>query len=204
MPESQLTVDNLIYGGFGPVSFELKAGECLGVFGESGCGKSRLLRAIADLDPHQGAVSLSNEDALSMPASLWRRRVSFLPAESQWWFDRVSDHFKLSLNEDELSALGLRQEIVTAEVSHLSSGEKQRLALLRALRNSPKVLLLDEITSHLDGQRAELTEKKIMALLAEGNLAVVWVSHNLEQLRRTCSRVLYMEQRGVIVKEEVV
>lgn len=204
MPKPQLKVKELIYGGFGPVSFTLSSGECLGIFGESGCGKSRLLRSIADLDPHLGEVFLNDEDSQSIPAPLWRRRVAFLPAESQWWFDRVSEHFRLAPAEDDLTSLGLKQQILEAEVSHLSSGEKQRLALLRILRNSPSVLLLDEVTSHLDSERADLTEKKIVELQRERDFAVIWVSHNIEQLRRVCSRILYMEQKGKIVKEEVV
>ncbi len=204
MSEKSLIVENLVYGGFGPVSFNLVAGECIGIFGESGCGKTRLLRSIADLDPHQGSLSFNDEDALSMPASTWRRRVAFLPSESQWWRDRVSEHFPLPPGEPELGSLALQPKILSAEVSHLSSGEKQRLALLRALKNSPAVLLLDEITAHLDSERAQLTEKKIAALQSEQNLAVVWVSHNIDQLRRVCSRILYMAQGGTIVKEELV
>ncbi len=195
-------VNNLVYGGFGPVSFDLPAGECIGIFGESGCGKTRLLRSIADLDPHHGAVVLNGGNALSMPASQWRRTVAFLPAESQWWFDSVSPHFKVFPDQQELHSLGLPESILNAEVSHLSSGEKQRLALLRALRNSPLVLLLDEITSHLDAERAALTERKIAQLQSSGDLAVVWVSHNMDQLRRVCSRILHMGPGGAIIKEE--
>ena len=199
-----LIVKDLVYGGFGPVSFDVAAGECIGIFGESGCGKTRLLRSIADLDPHYGDVLLNEENALSMPAPQWRRKVAFLPAESQWWHDRVSEHYSVLPEESDLDTLGLKLNILEAEVSHLSSGEKQRLALLRVLKNSPAVLLLDEVTSHLDSERAELTERKIVALKAQGSLAVVWVSHNIEQLKRVCSRILYMEQGGSIVKEEVV
>jgi len=204
MSTNQLIVKNLVYGGFGPVSFGLHAGDCIGIFGESGCGKTRLLRSIVDLDPHQGTVFLNDKDALSMPAPLWRRRVAFLPSESQWWCDRVAGHFALPPEENEFSSLGLKPEILKAEVSHLSSGEKQRLALLRALINYPSVLLLDEVTAHLDSERAQLTERKIAELQSQQNLAVVWVSHNLEQLNRVCSRILYMEQGGTIVKEEII
>lgn len=93
MSRNSLTVANLVYNGFGPVSFSLPAGECLGIQGESGCGKSRLLRAIADLDPHQGEVTWGETAAIDLPAHQWRRKVAYLPAESQWWFDRVAEHF---------------------------------------------------------------------------------------------------------------
>jgi len=204
MPTKSLIVKNLVYGGFGPVSFGLHAGDCIGIFGESGCGKTRLLRSIADLDPHQGTVSLNDKDSLSMSAPHWRRRVAFLPSESQWWCDRVAGHFALPPEESDFNSLGLKPEMLQAEVSHLSSGEKQRLALLRTLKNSPAVLLLDEITAHLDFERAQLIERKIAELQSQQNLAVVWVSHNLEQLKRVCSKILYMKQGGTIVKKEII
>ncbi|MFO7936393.1 MAG: ATP-binding cassette domain-containing protein [Kiritimatiellia bacterium] len=197
-----LKVEKLVYGGFGPVSFEAAGGECIGIFGESGCGKTRLLRSIADLDPHDGRVTVNDDDCLSMPAPQWRRKVSFLPADSQWWFDSVSSHFTRPPDSRELKSLGLSQSVLNAEVSHLSSGEKQRLALLRTLFNSPAVLLLDEVTAHLDAERVGLTEQKIIKLLSSGKLAAVWVSHNINQLRRVCSRILFMQKGGIIVKED--
>jgi len=204
MKTHPLTVDNLVYGGFGPVSFNLPAGECLGVFGESGCGKSRLLRAVADLDPHQGDVNLGETALMDIPAHQWRRKVAFLPAESQWWFDCTADHFTDAPGDDDLAALGLKSDILRSPVTHLSSGEKQRLALLRALQNQPGVLLLDEISSHLDLERTALIEKKVRALMDQKKIAVIWVSHTLEQLRRVADRILFMEQGGRIVKEEVI
>jgi ABC-type multidrug transport system ATPase subunit len=200
--QHHLKVSDLVYGGFGPVSFELSGGECVGVFGESGCGKTRLLRALADLDPHSGSVALDGEEAAALPASQWRRRVAYLPAESPWWFDRVADHFAVPPESAQLQSLGLPETILGTETRALSSGEKQRLALLRLLCNRPPVLLLDEVTAHLDADRAELTERKIMALMQDGGAAVVWVSHNIAQLRRVCSRILFMAQGGAIVKTE--
>ncbi len=198
-----LSVDNLVYGGFGPVSFEIGAGECLGIFGESGCGKSRLLRAVADLDPHQGRVALGATAAIDLPAHQWRRRVAYLPAESQWWFDCAAEHFTALPGDGELTDLGLKADILRSPVAHLSSGEKQRLALLRALQREPGVLLLDELTAHLDLERTALLEAKVSSLMDQSRIAVLWVSHSLEQLRRVADRILFMEQGGRIVKEEV-
>ena len=204
MAEKSLTVDNLVYGDFGPVSFNLPTGECLGIFGESGCGKSRLLRSIADLDPHQGDVALGATAYMDIPAHQWRRKVAYLPAESQWWFDCAADHFTAAPSDDDLTALGLKADILRSPVSHLSSGEKQRLALLRALQSQPGALLLDEITAHLDSERTELIEKKVRVLMEQKKIAVIWVSHTLEQLRRVADRILFMEQGGRIAKEEVI
>ena len=198
MPESQLTVEKLSYGGFGPVSFELAAGEIIGIFGESGCGKTRLLRAVADLDPHAGRVALKGVNAVDIPPNLWRRKVAFLPSESQWWFDSAALHFKQPPSDNELARLGLKAEILRAQVSHLSSGEKQRLALLRVLQNNPEVLLLDEITAHLDHERTLVIELMIQELQQRDTLSVIWISHNREQLQRVSGRIFVMEERGRI------
>ena len=76
-----------------PVELTVAPGECVGVMGGSGSGKTLLLRAIADLDQHVGDVELNGEKCSEMPAPDWRRRVGMLPAESLWWFDTVRPHF---------------------------------------------------------------------------------------------------------------
>src|SRR5262252_689372 len=74
-------------------SFSLSAGECIAISGPSGSGKTLLLRAIADLDPNEGMVSLDGHDRSTVPGPEWRRRVDYLPAEPGWWADIVGEHF---------------------------------------------------------------------------------------------------------------
>ena len=76
-----------------PASFSLATGECIGVKGPSGAGKTLLLRAIADLDPNQGLVSLEGRDRSTIPGPEWRRLVGYVPAEPGWWAETVGEHF---------------------------------------------------------------------------------------------------------------
>ena len=92
MPE--LKLDQLAVAHLEPVSLSVAESELICISGESGSGKSLLLRAIADIIPHQGDVLLGDVAASSMTAPEWRRKVSLLPAESQWWSDDVADHFE--------------------------------------------------------------------------------------------------------------
>jgi len=154
------------------------------ISGASGSGKSLLLRAIVDLDRHQGEVLLDNISSLSMRASKWRQRVAYLPAESQWWHDVVVEHFPVIPSDNDLSMMGFDGTIMDASVHILSSGERQRLALLRMLLNKPDVLLLDEPTASLDPKNTRLVEALILSYCQENNAAVLWVSHDPEQVSR--------------------
>jgi ABC-type iron transport system FetAB ATPase subunit len=184
---SLLEIDRLQRPAIGPVSLAVAAGECVCISGPSGTGKSQLLRAIADLDPHHGEVRLSGMSADSIVPSEWRRQVGLLPPESSWWLPRVADHFHTP-SPLPLAEVGLADAILGQPVARLSSGEKQRLALLRLLANKPRVLLLDEPTANLDPQNTRRVEAVIAAYRESRGAAVIWVSHDREQAARVCDR----------------
>ena len=167
----------------GPVDLCLAEGQITVLSGASGAGKSLLLRAIADLDPSTGEVVLEGTRRESIPAPLWRQRVGFVPAESGWWAPIVGAHFRPAPDPGpHLAALGLA-DALGWEVARLSSGERQRLALVRALQLGPSVLLLDEPTSALDPDSVEAAEQLIRAQAGRG-VAVLLVSHDAEQRAR--------------------
>ena len=179
--------------GVGPLSFSLSASECVCVTGESGAGKSLLLRAIADLDPHDGHVYLNGVLRTEFPPTSWRRRVGLLPPESAWWEDKVSPHF-VEVNEALLDAVGFGSDVMEWSVSRLSSGERQRLALVRLLCNGPEVLLLDEPTANLDPVNVQRVEAMIERRRGEHGVAVIWVSHDPVQIARVASRELRLTE----------
>jgi UDP-glucose/iron transport system ATP-binding protein len=182
---SLLELDGLRRPAIGPVSLLVAAGECVCISGPSGAGKSQLLRAIADLDPHDGEVRLSGQPVESITPPEWRRQVGLLPPESSWWLPRVSDHFHTGVP---LAEVGLADSILDQPVTRLSSGEKQRLALLRLLANRPRVLLLDEPTANLDPENTRRVEAAIASYRAAQGAAVIWVSHDREQAARVSDR----------------
>lgn len=180
-----------------PFDLELAAGECVSLSGPSGSGKSRLLRAIADLDPHGGEAWCDGTAQSAIPGPAWRRQVGLLPAESAWWGERVSEHFQ-QLDPGMLDQLDLPAESGDWQVSRLSSGERQRLALLRLLAGAPRVLLLDEPTANLDRANIERTEALIERWRSDHRVAVFWVSHDRAQQQRIATRSLRIEQRRLI------
>ncbi len=179
-----LRIDYLQVPGLPALSFEVPARECLAVEGPSGSGKTRLLRAIADLDAAQGYVYLEGVERRELPGPEWRRRVRYASAEPAWWGPIAREHFPVSAKLDRLlSALALEPAILDRPIAELSTGERQRLGLVRAIADEPRVLLLDEPTSALDAQAAALAEELIKFQMLAGRI-VILVSHDPAQIAR--------------------
>lgn len=164
----------------------------MAVRGPSGSGKSVLLRAIADLDPNTGSVLLDGKDRETIPGPQWRRHVGYVPAEPGWWADSVAEHFAdWDTARGLVERLGLPAEAGEWPILRLSSGERIRLALVRALLAGPEVLLLDEPTGPLDAASEAAVEALITERRAQG-LAVLWVTHDAEQASRIARRCLFV------------
>ena len=188
-----LSIQNLTRPGVKSFSLNLNSGECITLTGPSGAGKTLLFRAIADLDPNQGSVFLDQVDRNNFTAPDWRRAVGYLPSESGWWGDRVGTHFPNQENACVLlPKLGISSDALDWPVAQLSTGERQRLALVRLLTVSPKVMLLDEPTSGLDVQSEALGEKVLIEFLERGN-AILLVTHSVDQVRRLSIQQFHMQ-----------
>lgn len=184
-----LRIDALKIEPLPPLSFSVANGECLAIEGPSGSGKSRLLRAIADLHPAAGHVFLNGAERHEIPAPEWRKRVRYASSEPAWWTTTARQAFDLSEKyaparlDRLLTAVSLTTKSLDTALSELSTGERQRLALARALIDEPSVLLLDEPTTGLDPQSAALVEELIRFQLLAGR-SVVFASHDQAQIDR--------------------
>lgn len=184
-----LRIDRLKADPLPPLSFTVADGECLAVEGPSGAGKTRLLRAIADLDAATGLIFVDGVERAEVRAPKWRKLVRYASAEPGWWTDTPRPAFELptTATSDKLgrllSSVALDIKCLDRPLAELSTGERQRLALVRALLDEPRVLLLDEPAAALDPQSAALVEELIKFQMLAGR-SVVLASHDQGQIER--------------------
>jgi putative ABC transport system ATP-binding protein len=197
------------------VSVCIGCGQRIAVVGPTGAGKTLLLRSLALLDPlDEGSVEWNGSivSPQSVPAS--RGRVIYLhqrpalPPESVEACLRQP--FALGIHADKrferprivdwLRAIGRDESFLEKSSRDLSGGERQITALIRAIQLDPFVLLLDEPTAALDAQSVEAAEHLVSRWLAERawERAMVWVSHNPEQVRRVAERTIRIEAGRLI------
>lgn len=195
-----LFVEGLRNALAGPFSFSVATGQCLAVTGASGSGKTVLLRMIADLDAHEGRITFDGVDRASLPAPAWRRQTGLVPARSGWWADHIGEHFAPE-RESTWRALAtdllLPPALFERSIEEASTGERQRLALVRALLAEPRLLLLDEPTASLDPVATQAVEAVVSRRLAAGT-TVIWVTHDAAQAERIGSTTLHMHAGGVL------
>ena len=200
----RLRIEQLQFLDNGPYSFDIKKKECVGLSGQSGIGKTQLLRAITDLIPHRGQLLLDGAGSSTFPAPVWRSKVTMIPAESFWWYERVGDHFPLQQKKqsivEQCESVGFADDVLGWQVGRLSTGEKQRLALIRGLCNTPVVLLLDEPCSALDEYHTKLIESLVLQYIQDNKSSVLWVSHDPDQLHRVADREFSLLKNKLIEK----
>jgi ABC-type multidrug transport system ATPase subunit len=199
MPEGGgLRVEGLKSRLAGPFTLHVPRGAILAISGPSGAGKSLFLRMVADLDPNEGEAILNGVSRANLPAHLWRRRIPYVAAESGWWARDVRDHFapdQLARARSLAGRLGVGAAPFDGEVDRLSTGERQRLALVRAFILDPPALLLDEPTGPLD-PTSVLEVEEILKERQAGGGVIVLVSHDPAQgVRLGAMRMRMVDRR---------
>ncbi len=194
------------------VSFAVRPGEVYGLLGPNGAGKTTTIRMVLGLlRPTSGEATIGGYSSATHPDEV-KRRVGLVQADAglyQWLSVRemlqyFADLYGVPPDEaarelDRLTRrLGLR-ELLGRRCATLSTGQKQRVHLVRALIHRPPVLLLDEPTLGLDVLGSQVIVEYIGLLRDEGKAAIV-TTHRLEEAERLCDRFGLMH-KGRIVRE---
>lgn len=202
------------------VSFTMQQGEILGIVGESGCGKSTLARCLIRLlDAEEGSIIWQGNDISHYSERQMRSLrpqiqmifqnpyASFNPRFSvRRVLEKVGKFYGLTQEtyqnklEELLSYCGIEQQLLSRRPSQLSGGQLQRLAIVRALLSSPKLLIADEAVSALDVSIQESILQLLRDVRDRYGVAVLFISHDLAVVRALCQRVVVM-YRGRIVEE---
>ena len=191
------------------VSVQASSGEIIAIVGPSGAGKSSFLRLLNRLDePTSGTVLLRSEDYRSIRPQELRRRIGMVMQTAYLFPGTVSANIAFGPRQrGEVLAAGQIASLLERvglpgfadrDVSHLSGGEAQRVALARTLANAPEVLLADEPTSALDEASVRGIEELILDIIQERQMTCVIVTHNRAQAARLAARTMVMEAGRLI------
>ncbi len=196
------------------VSFTLRAGETLGIVGESGCGKSSLARALIGLNPvTAGSVKLAGRELAGLPASQWRP----LRSEMQMIFQDPLSSLNPRMTIGEIIAeplrtlqpslsrvdvkheldrvmarVGLLPNVINRYPHEFSGGQCQRVGIARALIVRPKLIICDEPVSALDVSIQAQVINLLVDLQKDEGLALIFIAHDLAVVRHISDRVMVM------------
>lgn len=218
-PVSFLRLKKLLRRKFKPpvealrdVSFKVHEGEIFGLIGPNGAGKTTLTKIVATLiQPTEGSVTVKSYDSVREDEQV-RRHVGLATAEERSFYWRLSAEENLlffarlyglgeaaaRLRIEELLSRLEIQELARRRFGELSTGNKQRLALARAMLASPPVLLLDEPTRSLDPLAAARMRTLIRSLADDTTrVTVLLTSHNLAEVEQLCDRVAVISNGNI-------
>lgn len=191
------------------VSFEVRAGDRMGLVAPSGAGKTLLLRTLVQLDsPQEGEIAYAGRPLSQWSLPQYRTQVMYLPQRPTPFAGTVADNlsqiFQLEVHRQRrydsdqivhwLEQLGRSADFLQRQARQLSGGETQLLALLRALQLQPTLLLLDEPTASLDPDTTTRLEALLDHWLGQGQRAYLLTSHDGAQIRRITHRQLRLQE----------
>ncbi|MBS4015429.1 MAG: ABC transporter ATP-binding protein [Candidatus Latescibacteria bacterium] len=197
------------------LTIQITQGDFFGIIGPNGAGKTTLLKIFAGLlKPQQGEVQLFGKKSDEIPIKERAKLLSYVPQENYFYFDftvldvvlfgrhpylKQMERPKKSDIDKAINALKFTDalEFKNRSVLELSSGERQRVILARALTSEPKILLLDEPTSYLDiTHQVEIIN--ILKKLNQEGITIIFLSHDINLTSIACNRVLLLSEGKMI------
>lgn len=194
------------------LSFEVDEGQSIGIIGTSGCGKTTLIKLIMGFYPvTQGILQINGTDINKLTSSSIRKKIAYVSQNDFWFQDTIYNNLTIGNQDADIEFVKRICEMVRMSefiqslpfgyntvleegANNLSSGEKQRLSIAKALITKPDVLILDESTSNLDAGTEEYVIEK---LREEKNMIKIIIAHRLNTLRH-CNKIISIENGEII------
>ncbi len=204
-----------------PVSFDLQPGTFVSLLGRNGVGKTTLLKLMANLlQPVTGDRHLENVPFSRWSLQSFAKKVTYLPSSLDCLFPiQVKDlvmfgrapylkSFSVESKHDEDCGLKSLETTETLDLKDryfqtLSSGEKQRVLLAKALAQTPKLLLIDEITAHLDPSYQQSLLKLLKQISQTQHIAIFMVSHNEELSQMFSDEIFVLKNDGLSIYDRM-
>lgn len=200
--------EKLILNNF---SIEIPKGEFIGIVGQSGCGKSSLIKAIAKLEKGNGIINIENENIDELTRKEISNTIALVPQnpfliagtiyqnicyglEKEVTMEDVELASKRAYIYDYINSLPEKYDFMIAESgSNLSGGQRQRIAIARIFLRNPKILILDEATSALDNTSEKHIQNEIEKMKIENGTTIISIAHRLTTLKN-CDRIIVLNK----------
>ena len=194
------------------ISFKVKQNEIIGILGPNGCGKTTTIAMILGLlKPTKGRVLINGLEIEKQRVDLLNKLNFISPyielpkkltvKQNLEVYGRLYDVKELKKKIDYLCEKLRLNEFINKITGELSSGQKNRVSLAKALINDPSVLLLDEPTASLDPETGDFVRTFLENYRKEKKVSVLLASHNMDEVKRLCDTVLMMRD-GIIVDND--
>ena len=191
------------------ISFKIKEGEIVGLLGPNGCGKTTTIAMILGLlKPSTGTVLINNMNIEDHRISLLHKMNFISPyielpkkltvKQNLIVYGKLYSVSNLSEQIDLLSEKLRLNQFLNSITGELSSGQKNRVSLAKALINNPTVLLLDEPTASLDPETGDFIRTFLENYKKEKKISILLASHNMSEVKRLCDSVLMMKDGTII------
>lgn len=212
--DNNLQIDSLskIYNGVEAVksiSFTIKRNEIIGLLGPNGCGKTTTIGMILGLlKPSSGKVLIDNQDIEKNRVDILKK-INFISPyielpkkltvkQNLFVYGKLYNVENLDDKIDYLTEKLRLNEILNCITGELSSGQKNRVSLAKAIINDPILLLLDEPTASLDPETGDFVRKFLEDFQKEKKSSILLASHNMSEVERLCTSVMMMKNGSII------